>query len=57
MVGTFGVALSTMYFGLSSSLTDLLLSRAIGVCIIILRLQYNALQTCHQVEFLVEQSP
>ncbi|KAJ3902649.1 major facilitator superfamily domain-containing protein [Lentinula edodes] len=30
MVGTFGVALSTMYFGLSSSLTDLLLSRAIG---------------------------
>ncbi|KAJ3777309.1 major facilitator superfamily domain-containing protein [Lentinula raphanica] len=30
MVGTLGVALSTMYFGLSSSLTDLLLSRVIG---------------------------
>ncbi|KAF9058552.1 major facilitator superfamily domain-containing protein [Rhodocollybia butyracea] len=30
MAGTIGVALSTMYFGLSSSLTDLLVSRAIG---------------------------
>ncbi|KAE9405880.1 MFS general substrate transporter [Gymnopus androsaceus JB14] len=30
LVGTLGVALSTMYFGLSSSLTDLLISRAIA---------------------------
>ncbi|KAF9061694.1 MFS general substrate transporter [Rhodocollybia butyracea] len=30
MAGTFGVALSTIYFGLSSSLTDMLIARAIG---------------------------
>ncbi|KAF9061696.1 major facilitator superfamily domain-containing protein [Rhodocollybia butyracea] len=30
MAGTLGVALSTMYFGLSSSLTELLVSRAVG---------------------------
>jgi MFS family permease len=30
MAGTLGVALSTMYFSLSSSLTELLVSRAIG---------------------------
>lgn len=33
LVGTFGIALSTVYFGLSGSLTDLLVSRALGVCI------------------------
>jgi hypothetical protein len=30
MAGTLGVALSTMYFGLSCSLTELLVSRAVG---------------------------
>ncbi|KAF9061692.1 MFS general substrate transporter [Rhodocollybia butyracea] len=30
MAGTLGVALSTIYFGLSSSLTDMLIARAVG---------------------------
>lgn len=35
LIGTCGIALSTMCFGLSSSLTDLLVSRAIGVYVVL----------------------